>query len=344
MTTTPRRILPKLGASDRVTLYMSLVPYLLEHSPISVTDAASDFRVDPSELRDVVSKLVNLGVPGTEGFYLPNDLFEIDFDLFADQDVIDLTQAVGITATPRFSGPEAATLVAGLQFISGVVAAPERPALEALIEKIALGASREPSNIFFSSPPPPVDLVLVRAAMAAQTQLQFHYRNARGESELRAVDPIRLDLIGDTWYLRAWCHLRDALRTFRLDRVSDIAAIPAAATSALSADDLPEDLFDAQDSDLDVLLQLDEKALPLIAEFQPQLVTAVSAFTTADGTPARSDVRVSIRFANAAGVARLVASYPGVLRVMEPPEAVDEVARFAATALARYALPKQTRS
>jgi len=317
---------PRLGAHDRVTLYLALVPYLLQHSPVSVAEAAAKFQVSASDMRDLVRKLSNLGVPGLEGYYLPNDLFEINFDLFEDDDIIDLISAVGIDATPKFSGPEAATLVAGLQFISGIVAAEDRESVTALITKIGLGASAKPASIIVSTPEPPVDLAVIRRAFSTHTQVHFGYRNARGESELRSVSPLRLLLVGDTWYLRGWCHLRDALRTFRLDRVENLTETASPIAPEHEALELPETLFDARDTDLAVVVRLAENALSLIAEYHPVV----------GGAAAGGDVLATIHFAHLNNVAHCVARYPGIVTVVEPPEAIAAVQQYALEALARY--------
>jgi proteasome accessory factor C len=322
----PAKTALKLDASDRVTLYLSLVPFLLENSPVTVTEAAERFTVTPKDLRDLVSKLANLGVPGTEGYYLPNDLFEINFDLFEDEDIIDLVNSVGIDATPRFSGPEAASLVAGLHYISGLIAAPERSSIIALMEKIGMGASAKPSNILVSTPEPPVDISILRRALATSTQVSFGYRNAGGVAEIRSVSPLRLDLVGDTWYLRGWCHLRSALRTFRLDRMSELAALTLPAASPVYAENLSATLFDERDTDLNVVVRLAQNALSLIAEYHPVVMAAAP----------NGDVLATIRFASVNQVPRLIASYPELMSVVEPPEAARAVVAFARDALHRY--------
>ncbi len=46
-----------------------------------------------------------------------------------------------------------------------------------------------------------------------------YYSIGRDEQLARTVDPYGLLLVGDEWYLVAWCHLRQAIRTFRLSRL-----------------------------------------------------------------------------------------------------------------------------
>ena len=56
--------------------------------------------------------------------------------------------------------------------------------------------------------------------MAAGKTVTFRYYSIGRDEELeRTVDPYGLLLVGDEWYLIAFCHLRQAIRTFRLSRL-----------------------------------------------------------------------------------------------------------------------------
>jgi predicted DNA-binding transcriptional regulator YafY len=62
---------------------------------------------------------------------------------------------------------------------------------------------------------------VVAGAVARRTRLALTYRNrSSGEKSVREVSPQRLVYYRDNWYLDAWCHLRDGLRTFALDAVT----------------------------------------------------------------------------------------------------------------------------
>ena len=60
---------------------------------------------------------------------------------------------------------------------------------------------------------------LQQAAAAGKTVTFSYYSIGRDEELGRTVDPYGLLLVGDEWYLIAYCHLRRAIRTFRLSRV-----------------------------------------------------------------------------------------------------------------------------
>ncbi len=70
----------------------------------------------------------------------------------------------------------------------------------------------------------------VAGALLSRTRLRFEYR-ARTTNALttREVSPQRLTHYRDNWYLDAWDHGRDALRSFALDRMREAHSIEAVA-------------------------------------------------------------------------------------------------------------------
>ena len=61
---------------------------------------------------------------------------------------------------------------------------------------------------------------VIEDALADQRVLRLSYRDANGAESDRFVDPQLLAHTGECWYLVAHCQTRDALRWFRLDRIS----------------------------------------------------------------------------------------------------------------------------
>ncbi len=62
----------------------------------------------------------------------------------------------------------------------------------------------------------------VAGALAQRRRLQLRYfTRANAEHSEREVSPQRLVYYRDNWYLDAWCHLREGLRTFALDAVAE---------------------------------------------------------------------------------------------------------------------------
>ncbi len=72
---------------------------------------------------------------------------------------------------------------------------------------------------------------VVAEAVARRKQLFMHYHDRANDSHSeRIVSPQRLVHYRDVWYLDAWCHTRQGLRTFSIDRISQARLTADAAT------------------------------------------------------------------------------------------------------------------
>jgi proteasome accessory factor C len=315
-----------LHAADKLAFLLSLVPWLMDHERVSVAEAAAHFGVSVAEIRRAVELIAVSGIPGETTQYQHGDLFDIAWDDFEQNDVIVLTNLVAIDDSPRFSAREAAALIAGLQYLSSLPENADRAAIATLMSKLSRGASSEPSQVAVDQSETNEVLALVGRAVEAGVQLEFDYRGTRGVAERRRVDPLRVESVDADWYLRAWDHLREAPRTFRLDRI----AAPALTSSPIAhhADDvsLPETLFEGSPDDLVVVLELDAAAAALLADYEPS-------------EPERLDdgrVRLRLRVNRLGTLARLVTGLPGRPEVVAPESARTAVADWAERASTRY--------
>lgn len=68
-----------------------------------------------------------------------------------------------------------------------------------------------------------------------------HFNRHKIERSLREVSPQRLVHYRENWYLDAWCHTRNALRSFAVDAIDDVVILPTA-IKRLSATRIEEEL------------------------------------------------------------------------------------------------------
>lgn len=324
-----------LQARDKLAFLLALVPYLMDHDRVTVAEAADHFGVSPQQIRDAVNLIAVSGVPGETDAYQHEDLFDIDWDAFEQDDEIVLTNRVAIDDAPRLSAREAAALIAGLQYLSALPENADRSSIASLMGKLSHGASGAPSQVGIedieSRASVAPTLTLIRESVERGVQLEFDYLNSRGERERRRVDPLRVESIDADWYLRGWCHLRQAVRTFRLDRIASPVVTEAPIEHRAGDVRLPETLFEGSPDDLEVTIDVAPSALPLIADYIPD-GARTRPVTDAPGSPLRTTVRVS----HFHGLKRLIASLPGVVTVVAPADARRAVAEWAAAGANRY--------
>lgn len=321
-----KQVVP-LHAQDKLTFLLSLVPYLVDRERVSVTEAATHFGVKPEQIREAVRLIAVSGVPGETRTYQYEDLFDIAWDDFDDNDQIVITNHVAIDDSPRFSAREAAALIAGLQYLSSLPENADRVALASLTSKLSRGASGLPSQVAVEGAESDATLALIRESVAAGVQLEFDYLSSTGQRERRRVDALLVESVDADWYLRGWCHLREAVRTFRLDRISALRVTDAPISHAADDVTLPETLFEGSVDDLVVTIDVVSSALSLLADYIPD----GAGHTERDGR-----VRTTVRVSHYHGLKRLIGSMPGVATVVEPPEARGIVAVWATAGAQRY--------
>ncbi len=82
----------------------------------------------------------------------------------------------------------------------------------------------------FATEPPGAPIVngemaLLRRAITEQRRIHFAYERADGDKSARDVRPLGLYFWGRKWTLATWCELRNDYRSFRPDRLKDVALL-----------------------------------------------------------------------------------------------------------------------
>lgn len=318
MTTRP------LVATDRAALILQLVPYLIGKGEVSLIEAADAFEVSPDQMRGMVEKLTVIGLPGESGFWqMANDLFDIDWDLLDERDLIVITNSVGLERTPRLTAREAAALLAGLQLAATLPGVGDSGIVQGLLAKLARGASSAPAELIVA--PDAVDdlRIAVAAALRDRVALSFTYKAPDAPATIRTVDPVKVHIASGQWYLQGWCHLRGAMRTFHLDRVSEVR--PTNIPITHDGEAVP-DLFEPGDADVAVDVRYRRSVAPLLADY-----VAMDPITI-EGDLATARVRVG----DARSLKRTATRLGGDLEITAPESARQSAAAWADAGLAQY--------
>lgn len=69
--------------------------------------------------------------------------------------------------------------------------------------------------------------VVAAVTMACKRLKIWHFNRQNGITTEREVSPQRLVHYRDYWYLEAWCHLRDDVRSFCIDAISNLEVLEA---------------------------------------------------------------------------------------------------------------------
>jgi len=312
-------------ATERAALMLQLVPYLINKGEVSLAEAAADFDVSAAQMRAMVEKLTVIGRPGERGYWqMANDLFDIDWDLLDEQDRISLTNAVGLEHAPRLTAREAAALLAGLQLARSLPGVGSSGVISGLLAKLARGASSTPADVIVA--PEPVDGVrtTVDDALRRGVAVSFAYKAPDAPVTTRTVDPVKVHIADGQWYLQGWCHLRQAMRTFHLDRVSDLELTGIPITHG---EEQPPELFEMTEHDNAVRIRFPAAVAPLLRGY----LDRARDVTTSSGT-----TEATVRVADPTSLKRLAAGRGGDVAIVEPAVAREAAAEWARAGLDQY--------
>lgn len=193
--------------------------WLSARSGCSVDEACERFGLDREQLNGVVDTLAQIGFLPESPDELLNAYIDEDTDTVHVSAFDGLERGVSIeleTALRLDTLATAFTEIAGSDG-TGVT----QRAIERL--RAALRASGvEPGMVTADLALPGSEHVqALGRAISDRAQLRIRYHAAGGEITERVLDPIGLFLDGG-WYLDAFDHLRDARRSFKLERIIDL--------------------------------------------------------------------------------------------------------------------------
>ena len=315
-----------VGAGQRLSRLLAMVPWLLRHPGVPLAEAAGYFEISEDELVKDLQLLFVCGTPG----HLPGDLIEADWE----SGRVYLDNAGEISRPLRLGVDEAVALLVGLRTLAEVPGLHDRKAVDSVITKLSEAAA----DVAAPAQSLAVDLgrgaqepVLAgaREALQYQRRLRLDYLvPSRDETTRRDVDPMRLTVIEGRWYLEGWCHLAEGVRLFRLDRVLRLEVLDEDGTppSEAVSRDTDEALFQPSPDDPLVVLDLSPSAHWVADYYQAEDVEALP-----DGV-----LRARLRAASPDWVPRLVLSMGGAVRVVAPADLAEAAASRADEALAAY--------
>jgi predicted DNA-binding transcriptional regulator YafY len=208
------------------TRVLAVLALLQAHGRMSGPELAGRLEVNIRTLRRYIIMLQDLGIPieserGRNGAYVLSPGFKLPPMMFTNEEALALT--VGLISARHFNLAEADRAIeSAFAKLERVMPIELKSRVRALTETITLNPNRTSST-------PPSEVVLSTMSSAAQLRRRVHlrYHPNRGEDTEREFDPYGLTYYQHRWYAVGFCHLRQDLRSFRLDRIMQVSMIEA---------------------------------------------------------------------------------------------------------------------
>ena len=199
------------------TRVLTVLELLQSRPQLSGADLAERLEVDRRTVRRYVRTLQDLGVPvesavGRYGGYRIRPGYKLPPMMFTEEESLALI--LGLLLSRRIGLGAATPAVEGaLAKLDRVLPDRLRGRVQAVQGALAFTPLRGPS-----SPADPTALLILTSAAQDTRRVWLRYEASDSTTE-RTVDPYGVVHHRGRWYMIGWCHLRDDVRMFRLDRL-----------------------------------------------------------------------------------------------------------------------------
>jgi predicted DNA-binding transcriptional regulator YafY len=208
------------------TRVLAVLALLQTHGRLSGAELAQRLEVNIRTLRRYIIMLQDLGIPieaerGRNGAYVLSAGFKLPPMMFTNEEALALT--VGLISARRLNLADTDRAVeSALAKLERVMPLELKGRVRALTETITLDR-----NTVSATPPGEEILSLMSGAAQLQRRVHIHYRPQQGEPTERDFDAYGLTYYLNKWYVVGYCHLRNDLRSFRLDRITQVKEVNA---------------------------------------------------------------------------------------------------------------------
>jgi proteasome accessory factor C len=308
---------PRPLPGPRLRRVLALVPWIADHPGAALSEVAARFDVSERELEHDLELLPLCGLPP----YTPDRMIEVEL---VDGHVW-IRFAEYFDRPLRLTAEEGLALLAGGRALLAVPGSDTDGTLAAALEKLADALGTGDGLAVEVGEPPHLD-VLRRAAVAGERVEIDYYSFGRDALTTRRIDPYAVFHAYGHWYADAWCHLVDADRLFRVDRIRAVRPTGETFEPRSDTDGVAETVFRPSPDDPRVTLELAPDAGWVVESYPCE-----QAEERRDGS-----WKVVLAISELAWLERLLLRLGPDARVVGPPELRATAAEAAARLLGRY--------
>ena len=308
------------------TRLLTILELLQARGRMSGPELAGRLEVSPRSVRRYVAMLQDMGIPiegerGRYGQYRLRPGYKLPPLMFDDDEALAVT--AGLLLIRRSGGlVEPSTAERTLAKLGRVLPEGLREQVTALQETLQLEV---PVGQLL---PGSEQLTVLSRGVNARRRVWLRYVNEQGSASERDFNPYGVVQYGGRWYTAGYCHLRQELRVFRVDRIGKVRLLEPSFS--------PPEGFDAS-----TYVSRSVAMVPLAYSAEVLLKTSLAVaqhelypnFVTLDDTPEGVILRCTTD--SLKWLARLIAGLSFAWEIREPPELEVALKEHAAGILER---------
>ncbi len=202
----------------KIERLLSIIVILLERKKIPAPRLAEIFEVTTRTIYRDIDTLNAAGIPivtypGVNGGVGILEEFKIEKNLFTSEDLASLLTGLS-SINSTFSSSE---ITNALIKLKGIIPEKKLKDIEKKTNRIIIDLTPWKNTNNVSS-----DLKNIKSAMDKNKILTFKYEDRQRKKSTRKIEPYRIILKGNDWYVEGFCILREDFRYFKLSRISGL--------------------------------------------------------------------------------------------------------------------------
>jgi predicted DNA-binding transcriptional regulator YafY len=196
---------------------LAVLALLQTHGHMTGAQMAQRLEVNIRTLRRYITILQDLGVPivaerGRAGSYELTKGYKLPPMFFTNDEALALS--IGLLSARKLGLAEMARAIESAQAkLEQVMPLDLQEQMRALTDTVVFDLNISPTTL------PRATLLVMSQAAQMQQRVDMRYRSRADEETARQFDPYGLTFYQGQWYVVGFCCLRQALRSFRLNRV-----------------------------------------------------------------------------------------------------------------------------
>lgn len=216
-----------LDTSRPASRILTVLELLQDHPGITGPQLAERLDVSGRTVRRYITTLQDMGIPvepttGRLGGYALRTGFRLPPMMFSAEEALGLAIAL-LNTRPSADAELPEEVASAIGKIERVLPDELKARIESIRQSVVMPASDEiPRDAF----PDPGILAQLCQAHLTRRRVWFRYGRPDGDETAREVDPYGIVSLFGRWYLHGWCYLRNARRTFRIDRIRRVDTLP----------------------------------------------------------------------------------------------------------------------
>lgn len=202
-------------AVDKVERILTVLPWIVENQPVSVTEVCERFEISSRDLlQDLDFVFHHVGVHP----FTPDTMT----DIYIEDGIIEVHLGDYFRRPLKLNVPEALGLITAAQALTQRSEIDPEGVLQRAVSKLEAVLAPGLQQAWKVDLGPGLPEVMQTLHEAVQTHrivdLQYYSHHSNSVSE-RRVHPLELMSQAGWWYLEAWCEQAGEVRTFRVDRI-----------------------------------------------------------------------------------------------------------------------------